>query len=431
MRLKQSRARRAPGWRLPVAAVAAALCLGGATSSPAARRPRAAVARPAADEGESFTIRDPRLGLDSITRYCQVYVPRNGTLAGPRQDPKFNQTFGLRCVVRAWEDPAGEKDVRFLVHFSEPGEEALARRVSGVLARVYWMGVEYLALPRARRGAPVDVWLTRVGKAGAEQFRNNIYVYGIAEDRAPAEWVREMAHEYSHIILPEVGPFTSPEKWANGYLGERLFLKWLIDQDQTGIWGTPFAGSAYLANQVYPLRDRFMNAGPASPDGQRTDAPGMQHYIGFGLAIEALYGPRMLREALRLAPSNAPLSLGAGLAQALAAASDVETAVDPRAYIPDRSTLESLSARGVHGRRAAYWLFLPAGTWGATLEGVFPPGLTAQLDRASTRLTSEATLGRTILQVRVDAAGWRRLEIAAGSGGPFELTRISVRRAGE
>src|SRR5205807_32206 len=74
----------------------------------------------------------------------------------------------------------------------------------------------------------VDVWLMRDGLPGAEEAGNDIYLYAIGQDRAPAEWLREIAHEYSHLTLPVVGPFTSPERWGNGYLGERLLMQWLI-----------------------------------------------------------------------------------------------------------------------------------------------------------------------------------------------------------
>src|SRR5206468_11771889 len=134
--------------------------------------------------------------------------------------------------------------------FDRAEDEPLARRVGGVLARLHWLAVEYLGLvpdPADAIARTTNVWLTREGRPGGEEFKRNVYLYAVGEDRAPAEWVREVAHEYSHVVLPAFGPFASPERWANGYLGVRLFLKWLIDNEQTDLWGSPFLGSAYLA----------------------------------------------------------------------------------------------------------------------------------------------------------------------------------------
>ena len=49
----------------------------------------------------------------------------------------------------------------------------------------------------------------------------------IDTSKPQAEACRELAHEYGHAVLPAIGGFKSPEDWANGYLGERLFLRWL------------------------------------------------------------------------------------------------------------------------------------------------------------------------------------------------------------
>jgi hypothetical protein len=272
----------------------------------------------------------------------------------------------------------------------------------------------------------VDVWLDREGRPGAEQLRDDIYLYAVGEDRPPAEWIRELAHEYSHLALPEVGPFTAPERWANGYLGERLFLKWLIDNEQTAAWGTSFPGWAYLANQILPLRDRFLNAGPGAPAAGRADAAGMEHYIGFALAIEAGYGPRLLREAIRLAPTTAPSGLGAGLARALPATPGAEVPIDPRAYIPARSSVETLLRVGIRARGAAYWVFMPRGVWRIALEGNLGHGIAPELEGLPSPGVPQGGERLPLLQARIDAAGWRRLHVRSATGSAFELTRVRV-----
>jgi len=88
----------------------------------------------------------------------------------------------------------------------------------------------------------VDIYLCWGGKAGGEQLFdkdienglerkvNTIYLYDMPTLSKPLEMAREVAHEYGHATLPAVGGFTAPEDWANGSLGERMYLTWMRDQ---------------------------------------------------------------------------------------------------------------------------------------------------------------------------------------------------------
>jgi hypothetical protein len=421
------RARRIQGSAAAFGAGLALLALRPAGSQPPARE--ASVGR----QESSFTLRDERLAGAPLTRYWEVFVPREGTLARAQKDPKFGRDFPQQCVVRVWNSPAGEKDTRFYVHFDRAEDEPLARRVGAVLARLHWLAIEYLRLipdPNDRDAQTTHVWLTREGRPGGEEFKRNVYLYAVAEDRAPAEWVREIAHEYSHVVLPAFGPYSSPERWANGYLGERLFVKWLIDNEQTDLWGTPFLGSAYLANQVTPLRDRFLNAGPLSPAGQQTDGAGMEHFIGFALAMEAACGPRVLRDGLPRAPFNAPAALASGIADVFRTPREGAVMIDARACVPELSTVETVLRDGIRARRAAYWLFLPSGSWTLNLEGPSLSGVDAQVESAITRALLASGAGRAQVEARAETGAWRRLRVTAGPLGVFELRQIRLARAG-
>ncbi|MCU0316214.1 MAG: hypothetical protein MUC92_06450 [Fimbriimonadaceae bacterium] len=94
-------------------------------------------------------------------------------------------------------------------------------------------------------GRFVDVYLAFGGKAGGEQllihnkneqvdgkpvFTNTFYIYDIASFVKPVERAREVAHEYGHASLPAIGPFDQPESWANGDIGERIFLRWIMEE---------------------------------------------------------------------------------------------------------------------------------------------------------------------------------------------------------
>lgn len=110
--------------------------------------------------------------------------------------------------------------------------------------RLWELNVSKLGLDHALQynNRIIDVYLCWGGKAGGEQLFdkdtengverkvNTIYLYDMPTLSKPLEMAREVAHEYGHATLPAVGGFSAPEDWANGSLGERLYLTWMRDQ---------------------------------------------------------------------------------------------------------------------------------------------------------------------------------------------------------
>lgn len=110
--------------------------------------------------------------------------------------------------------------------------------------RLWELNVSKLGLDHAYQynNRIVDIYLCWGGKAGGEQLFdkdvengierkvNTIYLYDMPTLSKPLEMAREVAHEYGHATLPAVGGFSAPEDWANGSLGERLYLTWIRDQ---------------------------------------------------------------------------------------------------------------------------------------------------------------------------------------------------------
>ncbi len=91
-------------------------------------------------------------------------------------------------------------------------------------------------------GHVVDIYLCYGGKAGGEQLFgeddeggrphpvNTVYIYDLNSFSSPVEMAREVAHEYGHATLTPIGGYQVPEYWANGYLGEKLYLRMLRDE---------------------------------------------------------------------------------------------------------------------------------------------------------------------------------------------------------
>ena len=392
----------------------------------------------------SLVYQDPRLPSKLPTRYWKQFLPRNartnddwyGRLRDPRQNRLYQYRLQVHCLVEQ-EGDNGER--RFVIHYNRPSDEPLARRVGSVLARLHWLVRDYLGrlpAPSENGGRHVDVWLDENGPAGGEELSGHLYLTGIDVARPPAEWVRELAHEYAHLTLPKVGPYSEPEKWANGYLGERLFLKWLlIDNNVTDLWDQPLNAAGYLTHQVVPFRTRSLEAGPAAPDADRMDGRGMEFFIGTILALEAAHGPTLLRSLLNHFATPRPQNLGSNLTLALDDMQFTPLPLEPGAFIPSsvRPTRSRPGPEGLTVERVAYWVYLTGGRWRIEVDGDLPADTTARVETQEMQaVKSRSTAaGRAwILPVSTRNGLWRRLEFAAPPGETLTARAIRMIRTG-
>jgi hypothetical protein len=231
-------------------------------------------------------------------------------------DEKYRQPFHATCAVYMAERTLGSGAptgyaLRFVVHAPDAEALPLAKRVAHLLLLLLGENRTRLNFDHPISDPIVNVWLTRQGgqgtsaDAGGEQIRSNIYLYSIYTERRPIEWAREVAHEYGHYALPGVSGYTAPEEWANGVLGERLFLKWLREDLHAGRlhpeelpFVTPEEIDDYLTRQVIPLVRRIAHEGLDESQMKRRDAPGMDYYTGFALFLDTVYGSQALLSAL-------------------------------------------------------------------------------------------------------------------------------------
>jgi len=374
---------------------------------------------------------DPRLPM-LPERAWQVYG-RRSLRDKSVADPKYSLQYPYAVGVNVWADVQHQEDSgdrRFEINYAKKEDEPLARRIGSVMARLYWMGVDYLGVGSNR--TTMNVWLARDGEAGAEEAGGNLWLHAIDTPRAPAEWVRELAHEYSHATLPTLGPYSKPERWANGYLGERLFLKWMLhDNRQTDVWSQPIDAAGYMTNQVTPLRELFLNEGPASPRLELTDADGMNFLIGQFMALEASHGPALLRELIGRIRSPSPKGLPVNLAAAIRAQQPAVLPIDPTVYIPKSAEGAETSPQGTFRvTKAAYRLYVPSGDWVLEVEGDAAAGTNVSLDgNLLNRLPPRGgAAGAWSTMQASDESGWRRLEISAAEGKKIELSRMRLSR---
>lgn len=248
-------------------------------------------------------LRDKKTAPQGITDYRYLSV-------GYGVDPTLPTRLGLRFQV--WDTEPSEGGSR-------------SEKAARLLTRIWDFNVKKLHLDHGQNyNYVVDVYFSPEGKAGGEQRMDNelykggvrlvntIYLYKFEEIIKPIEMVREIAHEYGHASLPPVGGFKTPEDWANGFLGERLFMLWLFDAYRRGEIGPEDVFGAtqqdfvdYLKSNVQPLVQKVLDQGPDFKLLAGTGGQAMNEYLGLVLFAEGTYSPEAFLRTLQQSGENA------------------------------------------------------------------------------------------------------------------------------
>jgi hypothetical protein len=268
-----------------------------------------------------------------------VLVSAGETPLPVEADPLSHQSYRNSLAVYRPKSPkeAGTLDQKFLIHYSNAADAALAKR----LARNFAVLNRFMEGKLARHnrfdiGKPIQVWLVSEGDAGGEQWQGNLYFYDLERPRSNLEWMRECAHEYGHIGLPGASGFTEPEAWADGELGERLLLRWLgegsrfkVQRSKSGdrnlepetlnfeLLGFKRSGlDAYLNQYVTPLVKAFSREGWRPEIMAKRDRAAMEQVMGLALWAEEAHGTPFLRQMFNRVPNVGPTGLWAGYVRA-------------------------------------------------------------------------------------------------------------------
>jgi len=255
-----------------------------------------------------------RLPLNSAPlpeRMGMLVVPKP-YLATPARDPQQDVAFSkiTYLFVPALGTDAATLHLFCRVHSESPDDAPLAARLARLLALAHDTLVLRTHQTNWGDDTPFDVWLMRSGKAGGEQWQRNLYFYDLDAPRSSIEWIREIVHEYSHLALPAIGGYKDPEYWANGYLGERLIIRWLQRRPGgpalvTQMWGD-FRGAANFNRLlIAPALALYAKIGSSPRWLARTDADGMRYLIGQALTLDDREGAPVLAAAFALLPREA------------------------------------------------------------------------------------------------------------------------------
>ena len=324
-------------------------------------------------------------------------------------DSKYNQPYHNVCGVYTAVKSGGgitHYERRFLVHAPDADSLPLAKRVARLLLLLYGANNERMRFDHPRTAPTVDVWLDRAEGAGldadtgGEQFRNQIYFYKIFTERSPAEWAREVAHEYGHYALPGISGFAAPEEWANGVLGEKLFLKWLHDDLMANRlkpaaipFVTPAQFEEYITRQVNPLVQRIAREGPNTKALSERGAAGMEAFVGLALYIDSVYGSKGLFDTFSYteAPQGGVFAKTGDFVRGLELSLRSALEIRLSAPVPNAALTDS------------FFIFLPRGTWTAAAEGPVKKWELAN--------EPKGLLSQTPSSVETSRAEWRKMTL--------------------
>lgn len=242
-------------------------------------------------------------------RRAVVYVP-DERLDPPKVSPKQKWMFDWLSEGLVRPKPSDEAlQPRFRV-FSQEHKlfDDLAPVVTRMALRLWEYNFYHLGIDHANKynAHIVDFYLCFGGTAGGEQLFgeddegghthsvNTIYIYDLSSFSSPVEMAREVAHEYGHATLAPVGGYTDPEDWANGYLGEKLYLRWIRDEmaakrltSDDAMGASYDAINAWVKKNVDPWVVQSATR-PPTVNIARTDAAGMHAFLGLALYLGAI-----------------------------------------------------------------------------------------------------------------------------------------------
>lgn len=280
------------------------------------------------------------------------------------EDPKLVHTQWIRlaaaevpqkCPRHPWEFPfvtaaygrtaAGQSgaNLRFRV-FSQYRNETLDNDpsiwASRLLLRLWDINYHRLGIDNPERYRKVvDVFLCTEGEPGGEQMfvnadlgtpnkpqmvdMNAVFVYQVQTLTEPIEFAREVAHEYGHASLPQIGPFQGPESWANGDVGERIFLKWVADEVRGGrLVPADVANSKlndldnYVRARVTPLVRKVAAAGPDLALLAKDSPAAYDAYVALCCYAQAVLPAKVLGRAFKTTAGNRGSDFAAAIVEA-------------------------------------------------------------------------------------------------------------------
>lgn len=273
------------------------------------------------------------VGLDVPGERLRLRTHMDGLTNGSfKVSPKNEYVFSHLTTAYAAPNMEEFQSTRFRIYSqSKEDVDKHAEPVGRMLLRMWDFNRLRLGLDHSSRFylQSVDCYLCAEGRPGGEHLFdqdpdagngkservNTIYIYSLESFTNPQERAREVAHEYGHATLPAIGPFdqSAPESWANGDIGERMYIRWLHDaialnklRPDDAMGATREQLSILLNNRHFPDVKAFNSSGPKLDVLKRRDGTSFKHYLQmFSHCLEIMPQP-VLARALVLTGSTNP-----------------------------------------------------------------------------------------------------------------------------
>jgi hypothetical protein len=245
----------------------------------------------------------------------------------PRTFGPDHQQWTFDWHAAAYGAESGRELLRFMVFSQERSDDHdRGEMVAQMLARLWEYNYHSLNMDHSSMfgNGRIDVYLCWKGLAGGEQLFdsdpqygsrpekvNTIYIYDLNSFTSPVEMAREVAHEYGHATLPAIGGYTEPENWANGYLGERVFLRHISEMMSNNLLGPDDAMGAsaaqlkvWVSANVEPLVARAAASGPNMSQLENRSKAGMDSYMGLALYVDTVLPEKVFSRSMELVGST-------------------------------------------------------------------------------------------------------------------------------
>ena len=276
---------------------------------------------------------------DEVVEVRQTATPLEVAKRSPLKFPPANKPYEFEWLTEgyayAWKSSA-EPQLRFRV-FSQDRKvhDDLALSTTNLLLKLWKYNFSELKIdhkPDYNRSC-VDVYLCFAGDPGGEQLFDNdpqakgisskvntIYIYDLPSFKEPLEKVREVCHEYGHASLPAIGGYDKPEYWANGYLGEKMFMTWLAKQpnltNEELLGCDPKVLKNYIKSVCDPLIFKgAVNLPSAAWMGGKTEEH-MNRYIGLMLWMQMILPPNVCAQSMKIMRTYNPKDVTESLVEA-------------------------------------------------------------------------------------------------------------------
>lgn len=283
-------------------------------------------------DGQLRYVRTQELLEPGINALASVVEMPLDPLRDPKKSPRkeFNAFQWMSAGYASPPNFKGNKQLRVAVYSTnrQDGDEA-DRKVAMTLMRLWWFNYSRLGIDHNRlyKNGIVDAYLVWSGNepAGGEQafetdpdfprggLNNNIYIYQLEQFPKPIELLREVCHEYGHATLPPVKGFKKPENFANGMLGEKMYMRYLLHQSrQASVVPNDILGvttrdlEAFVRNEVDPLIANQLKNGSSAKEMSSGTEASMNKFLGLCLAMQATMPEGIFGKTLRQLEVQSP-----------------------------------------------------------------------------------------------------------------------------